>query len=313
MKIYTGEISPDKSNVHKLAEIGNKQMKEFQESLSDGFYATLPKKVTTMSNKKTKAQVVQVYNTELICSSVMCLLSVCQTSLEDLFNYELAPLPTSLFTDTGEARYPESKSTLKKKVKVEVSTRPNDADVIISNSCAVLYHIHRLKDTYVKDFVDTFIEYVKNHLQVASVYLTFDKYRDYSFNGQTRLERLDQYARTHTLTMDTPSLTKEITLKETRAKVQMIDLITRALLDYCTIIKYHNTLIFTGQESILTQAEPSIEILRRDTETTHEEADVTIPEQAHTAKQPGRIQNFKVICDDKEAFMLLLYYYVTQK
>ena len=41
-----------------------------------------------------------------------------------------SPVPASLFTDTGEARYYKGKSTLKKKLKVKVSTRTNDADVI---------------------------------------------------------------------------------------------------------------------------------------------------------------------------------------
>ena len=36
MNIYTDEISPDKSNVHKSVEIWNKQMKEFQKSLPNG-------------------------------------------------------------------------------------------------------------------------------------------------------------------------------------------------------------------------------------------------------------------------------------
>ena len=63
-------------------------MKMFQESLPNGFNATLLKKVITKKNKKTKAQVVEVYITELICCHVMCLLSVDQISLEDLFNYE---------------------------------------------------------------------------------------------------------------------------------------------------------------------------------------------------------------------------------
>ena len=94
INIYTGEISPDKRNVDKSVEIRNKQMKEFQESLPDGFYATLPKKVITMGNKNTKAKVVEVYNTELIHSRVMSLLSVDQISLEDLLNYEIAPVPT---------------------------------------------------------------------------------------------------------------------------------------------------------------------------------------------------------------------------
>ena len=81
----------------------------------------------------------------------MCLFSVDQISLEDLFNYELAPVPTSLFTDTVEGRYPEGKSTLKKKLKAEVSTRTHAADVIILDGFAVVYHIHWLKDARVKD------------------------------------------------------------------------------------------------------------------------------------------------------------------
>ena len=102
--------------------------------------------------------------------------------------------------------------------------------------------------------------------------LIFDRYRDYSIEGQTRLERLGQYARTHTLTMDTPLPTRETTLKATRTKVQMINLITRALLVHCASIRFQNTLIVTGQDNIPIQTEHGIEILRRDMETTHEEA-----------------------------------------
>ena len=105
----------------------------------------------------------------------MCLLRVDQISLKDLFNYELAQVPTSLFTDTGEERYPKVKSTLKKKLKIEVSNRSLDVDVVILDGCAVLSHIHRPKDACVKDFVDGSIEYVKIHLQVASMYLMFDR------------------------------------------------------------------------------------------------------------------------------------------
>ena len=139
-------------------------MKEFQESFPDGFYVILPKKVITMYNKKTKAQVVKVYNTELTHSRVMRLLSEDQILLEDLFNYDLATVPTSLFTETGKARYPKEKSTLKKKVKVEVSTRTHDADVIILDCCAVLYYIRWPKDARIKDFVDAFIEYIKKNI-----------------------------------------------------------------------------------------------------------------------------------------------------
>ena len=117
----------------------------------------------------------------------------------------------------------------------------------------------------------------------------------------------------HTPTRDTPLPIREITFKATRTKVQMINLITRALLDHCTGIKCQNTLIVTGQDNISIQTEHGIEILRRDMETTYEEADAIIPQQIHMAKQSRKVQNFKVICDGTDIFVLLLYYYVTQE
>ena len=48
----------------------------------------------------------------------------------------------------------------------------------------------------------------------------------------------------------------------------------------------------TGQHSIPLQTEHSIEILRTDTETTHEEADVGILQQIHIAKQSGKVQGY---------------------
>lgn len=128
-----------------------------------------------MENKMKKAQVVEVCKTELIYYHIMCLLRIDQISLKDLFNYQLAQVSTSLFTGTGEERYPKVKSTLKKKLKIEVSNRSLDVDVVILDGCSVLSHIHRPKDACVKDFVDGSIEYVKIHLQVASMYLMLDR------------------------------------------------------------------------------------------------------------------------------------------
>ena len=154
--------------------------------------------------------------------------------------------------------------------------------------------------------MDAFIEYFKKHLQVALVYLIADRYRAYSIKRKTRLEKLGQYARTHTLTMDTPLPTRETTLTVQRTKVQKINLIARALLDHRTSIKCQNTLIVIGQDNIPIQTDHGIEILQRDMETTHEEADVIIPQQIHIAKQSRKVQNFKVICDDADVFVLLL-------
>ena len=47
----------------------------------------------------------------------MYLLHQGQINIENLFTYELAPLPTSLCKDSGQARYTQNKSVLKTKLK----------------------------------------------------------------------------------------------------------------------------------------------------------------------------------------------------
>ena len=59
----------------------------------------------------------------MLYSQVMCLLSVGQISLEDLFFYELSAVLKSMFTVTGEGRFQKNKTALKNKLKIEVSKR----------------------------------------------------------------------------------------------------------------------------------------------------------------------------------------------
>ena len=44
-------------------------------------------------------------------------------NLSEVLKYELAPIPTYMFTNNGEMRLATSKSTLKHKLKVEVTGR----------------------------------------------------------------------------------------------------------------------------------------------------------------------------------------------
>ena len=44
----------------------------------------------------------------------MCLLNAGQIQLQDVFAYELSPIPVSLFKDSGDMRPADSKSDLKK-------------------------------------------------------------------------------------------------------------------------------------------------------------------------------------------------------
>ena len=114
--IYNGKISGSTVNVNKSIDIGTRQKTEFQESLPDGFRCKIKKKVVTMkdTDKSTgKKKNAEVYNTDVIFSRVVYLLSAGRIQLEDLFRYELAPVPTALFKDTCEGRYLTNKADLK--------------------------------------------------------------------------------------------------------------------------------------------------------------------------------------------------------
>lgn len=111
------------------------------------------------------------------------------------FMYELSLVPMSLFSDSGKGHCPNNKSTLRTKSKVEVSIRKDNTDALILDDCFVLYHIHWLTDAKV-GYVILLIQYTQNYLPITSVYLIFDRYRNYSIKGQTRLERLGRYSQT---------------------------------------------------------------------------------------------------------------------
>ena len=182
INIYCREIVYDKCNVQNSVVIESKQLIEFSESLPDGFYATVQKKVVTMEvtrKKEGSSAGNYIHNTE-IYSRVMCLLSVGHVSLEDLFFYELSPVPMSMFRVTAEERFPKKKVALKNKVKFEVSKINSTIDLIIVDGRAALYHIHWPKYPKVRDFVDSFVLYISELLQFVVVYLIFGRYRDYS-------------------------------------------------------------------------------------------------------------------------------------
>ena len=78
--------------------------------------------MTSCKDKKKKNCNNNEFNTDLLFSRVVYLLATHQINFENVSDYELAPVPTSLFYDSGEARYPINKSLLMNKVKVEVKS-----------------------------------------------------------------------------------------------------------------------------------------------------------------------------------------------
>ena len=80
-------------------------------------------KSKTMAESKRCTQIgsTATFDTELIFSRVMSLITSRDIDVEDIFCYELTPIPTSLFTDTGDMRINITKSVLKRNLQVEQS------------------------------------------------------------------------------------------------------------------------------------------------------------------------------------------------
>ena len=108
---YSGSISFRTVNVDDALEIGKKQQDNFNDSLPNGFYQPVKKAIT---KKSVKVGDINEFDTEIILPGVTCLQNAGQIHLQDVFAYELSPIPVSLFKDSGDMRPADSKSDFKK-------------------------------------------------------------------------------------------------------------------------------------------------------------------------------------------------------
>ena len=75
MNIYSGKLSSKDVNVDQRVQLGRAQIGAFQNSLPDGFYRQLSKKVRTMAIVKKSVPVndVEIIDTSLISSRVIAM------------------------------------------------------------------------------------------------------------------------------------------------------------------------------------------------------------------------------------------------
>ena len=254
-----------------------------------------------------KKKLAEVYNTEIIFSRVMYLLSAGQIDVKDLFNYELAPVPTALFKDTGEGRYPTSKSVLKNSLKAEVSLRNVSPDAVLIDGCAMLHGaLHWPKGGKVQDLLTAVRKYILKMLEQLDTYLIFDRYKDFSIKSDTRQGRLEQFRCSHSLQKSSPLPAKEVALRVIKTKQQLIEMVKADLMD--SIPHKPKKLVITSQEDTPEQLHLGVQIKREDMKTTQEEADVIIPHQVAAAVEDGKT-SIKVICDNTDVFALLCHSY----
>ena len=103
----SGQSASESVDVDNSVAIGTKQMKSYGATWPDGFYHAIAKKVVTMAETKrhTRTGSSANYDTSVIFSRVMCLMASRNVDVKGIFCYELTPIPTSLFTDSGDIEH----------------------------------------------------------------------------------------------------------------------------------------------------------------------------------------------------------------
>ena len=97
-------------------------MTTFENSLPEVFFKKMSKEVITVGKtyEKSAKKNFTILDTDIILTRVLYLLNR-DVELKNIFHYELAPMPTSLFKTNFEANYPQNKSTLLNILKVDQS------------------------------------------------------------------------------------------------------------------------------------------------------------------------------------------------
>ena len=243
-------------------------------------------------------------------SRVLYLIGNGQLDFKDIFNYELAPVPTSMFEDSGEARYAKNKSGLMRKLKVEISSRGINADVIVIDGGGMLHAaVHWPKDGIVEDLLRSIENYVSKFISNADVYVIFDRYFPRSIKSDTRLQRVDGFRRVHHIGRNSPLPAKDMCMASTKTKTNLIQVINEYILEKFTGRRMKQKLVVTSSDVLPEETVHGLRRKRQDLETHYDEADYIIPQQVHGAIIRGK-KSIKVISADTDVFKLLCHHYL---
>lgn len=338
VNVANGTLAVAEVNVCQAISIGYNQLVEFEKSLPTGFWKPIERRIKTMAVTKKGIPIGSkvVYDTQLIFSRVIGLqASSREVDFKDVLSYELAPIPTALFDDSGntnivivyricinfyfvigEMRICKSKADLKKSTRVEVSMRNADRmNCTILDGCAILWCIawpasSPTNQALVADYVKSVKEYLQPRLSLGDVYLVFDRYIEFSTKCSARKARGTSGYRVYQLSINAPLPPQKQVLTVSENKKQLIRIIVETLVSDAVVPGgYKSRLVITGQEYTPIEISPNGVVIRReDLKTTHEEADTIIVAQAIYAAKEER-KNVVVVADDTDVYILLLYYY----
>ena len=161
VNIATGQLARDTVNVDRSIERGTEAMKQFESKWPTGFDEKISKvvEIQAAGKKHLKVGNTKVFDTNLIYTRVIGLqASSRDIDINELLAHELAPVPTSMFADTGDMKISKSKSDLKKLLQTTVSVRQIEKEItcFILDGSAILYVVNWPANGTLKDYVDNF-------------------------------------------------------------------------------------------------------------------------------------------------------------
>ena len=107
VNVVSGQIGSTEVNVHNVVTIGTEQMKVFESRLPQGLFETITKRLLLwiMHGSMWRSELWK-YLMPIWCTQWLLALQASgrDVDIKDVVGHELAPLPTSMFTDTGYMR-----------------------------------------------------------------------------------------------------------------------------------------------------------------------------------------------------------------
>ena len=116
VNIAIGKIAQDSVNVDNAVELGMKQMKEFESGWPTNFNDKISRVVKTQAELRHYIKVgdMKVFDTELIYTRVIGIqASSREIDIKQPLSHEFFPVPTAIFSESGEMRVAKAKSKWK--------------------------------------------------------------------------------------------------------------------------------------------------------------------------------------------------------
>ena len=252
----------------------------------------------------------EVYSTEAIYTHIICLMSTSSIKIEDVLEYEVSPVSTSLFDENGDMQLNKQKFELINTLKTEVSNRHIITEAGVDGN-TVLWLVHWPLKRKVEDLAEVYFNYVMSHLTEDDVYLVFDRYYDYSIKGVTPAEITKNVALKHSFSLNIRLPEREIALGSMHNKMQLIHLIAKYIISENVKAFNCGRLFLASADEVPALFWNGIKTNEIDLCTTHEEVDIIIIQQCYGTVSNG-CSSLKVISDDTDAFVLLTFFYLQQ-